>query len=71
MSKEKLKRKEANLTERNSKDISSEDLLLETINITMVHNANFGGKQLDAFRLLNVLVEHRFEGMLPKLSVER
>ena len=37
--------------------------------ITIIHNANFGGKQLGAFVLLNALAEYRLESIFPNLSV--
>ena len=46
MSKEELKRKATQLPETYCKDISREDLVQEMNHITMVHNANFGSKQL-------------------------
>ena len=56
MSKEELKCKAAKLAEKYSKDISSkEDLVQEMNYIKMVHNANFGRKQLGALELLNAL----------------
>ena len=69
MSKEELKRKAAKLAEKHSKDISSEDLVQEMNHITMVHNANFGRKQLGALELLNALPEYRLESIFPNLSV--
>ena len=69
MSKEELKRKAAKLAKQYSKDNSSEDLVQEMNHITMVHNANFGRKLLDAFLLLNSLGEYRLESIFPNLSV--
>ena len=68
MSKEELKRKAAKLAENYSKDISSEGLVQE-MNHIMVHNANFGRKQLGALELLNALAEYRLESIFPNLSV--
>ena len=69
MSKEQFKRKAAKLAKRYSKDISSENLVQEKNHITMVHNANFGRKQLGALELLNTLAEYRLESIFPNLSV--
>ena len=55
MSKEELKRKAANLAEKYSKDIISEDLVQEMNHLTMVHNAKLGRKQMGALELLNAL----------------
>ena len=52
MSKEELKCKAANLAEKYSEEISSEDLVLEMNYITMIHNDKFGGKRLGALKLL-------------------
>ena len=59
MSKEQLKRKAANLTEKYSENISIENLVLELTYMTMLHDGNFGRKQLGALELLNVLAEYR------------
>ena len=69
MSEEELKRKAAKLAKKYSKDVSSEDLVQEMNHITMVHNANFGTKQLGALELLNALAECRLESIFPNLSV--
>ena len=70
MSKEELKRKSAKLAKKYSKDTSSkEDLVEEMDHITMVHNAIFGRKQLDALELLNALAEYRLESIFPNFSV--
>ena len=53
MSKEELKRKAAKLAVK-----YSEDLVQEMNHIRMVHNVNFGRKQLDALELLNALTEY-------------
>ena len=37
--------------------------------ITMVHNDNFGRKQLGALELLNALAEYRLERIFSNLSV--
>ena len=37
--------------------------------ITMVLNANFGRKQLDALELLNASAEYRLESIFPNLSI--
>ena len=69
MSEEELKRKAAKLAKKYSKDVSSEDLVQEMNHITMIHNANFGTKQLGALELLNALAECRLESIFPNLSV--
>ena len=70
MSKEELECKAAKLAEKYFKDISSkEDLVQEMNHITMVHNANFGIKQLGALELLNALAEYRLESIFPNLTV--
>ena len=70
MSKEELKCKAAKLAEKYSKDISSEEDFVQEMNhITVVHNANFGRKQLGALDLLNALAEYRLESIFPNLSV--
>ena len=69
MSEEELKCKAAELEEKYSEDISSEDLVLEMNHIIMVSNANCGRKQLGIFELLNALAEHIFESIFPNLSV--
>ena len=70
MSKEELKCKAAKLAEKYCQDISStEDLVQEMYHITMVHNANFGRKQLDALELLNALAEYRLQSIFPNLTV--
>ena len=70
MPKNELKLKVTKLEEKYSKDISSEkDLVQEMNHITMVHNANFGRKQLGAFELLNALAEYKLETIFPNLSV--
>ena len=66
---EELKHKAARLAEKHSEDISSYDLVLEMNDIIMVHNANFGRKQLSALELLNSLAVFRFESIFPNLSV--
>ena len=53
MSKEEFKRKAGKPAEKYSKDNSSEDLVQEMIHIIMVHNANFGIRQLGALELLS------------------
>ena len=58
MSKEKLKRKAAELVGKYSEDISSECLEQEMNRITLVHNANCGRKQLGTLELLNALTEY-------------
>ena len=69
MTKEELKCKAAKIVEKYSKDINSEDLVQEKNHITMVHNANFGRKQLGALELLNALAEYRLESIFLNLSV--
>ena len=72
MLKEELKRKAAKLAEKYSKEISSkEDFVQETNHTTVVHNANFGRKQLGALKLLhvNALAEYRLESIFFNLSV--
>ena len=69
MLKEELKRKAAKLAEKYSKDISSVVLSLGMIHIAMVHDANFGRKQLGVLELLNALAEYRLESVFPKVSV--
>ena len=69
ISEEELKHKAAKLAEKYSKDVSSEDLVQEMNHITMVHNANFGTKQLGPLELLNALAEYRLESIFPNLSV--
>ena len=70
MLKEELKRKAAKLAEKYSKEISSkEDFVQETNHTTVVHNANFGRKQLGALELLNALAEYRLESIFFNLSV--
>jgi len=59
MSEEELKCKAATLAEEYSKDISRIDLVQEMNHITIVHNANFGRKQLGALELLNALSEYK------------
>ena len=59
MSKDELKYKAVKLADKYSKDISSEDLVQEMNHITMVHNANFGRKQLGALEQLDALAEYR------------
>ena len=70
MSKEELKRTVAKLAETYSKEISSKEDFVQKINhITMVYNANFGGKQLGALELLSALAEYRLESIFPNVSV--
>ena len=69
MSEEELKHKAAKLVEKYFKDISGENLVQEMNHITMVHNANFGRKQLSALELVNALGEYRLEGIFSNLSV--
>jgi len=66
---EELKCKAAKLAEEYSKDISKADLVQEMNHITMVHNANFGRKQLGALELLNALAEYKLESIFLNLSV--
>ena len=66
MSKEELKCKAAKLAEKYSKDICSEDLVQEMNHITMVHNANFGRKQLG---LRSTMSQDRLKN-LARLSIE-
>ena len=68
MSKQELKRKAAKIAEKCSKDISSEDLVLEMNHITMVHNDIFCRKQLGAFKLRNALAEYRLQSIFLNLS---
>jgi len=42
---------------KNSKDISSENLVQELTQIKMIHSTNVGGKELNALELLNSWVE--------------
>ena len=69
MSKEELKRKAANIAEKYSKDISSEDPVQEMNHIRIVSIGIFGGKQLGALELLNALTEYRLSSIFSKLSV--
>ena len=46
-----------------------EDLKQEMNHITMVHNANFGRKQLGALELLIALSEYKLESIFPNLTV--
>ena len=70
MSTEKLKRKTAKLIEKFSKNFSSEEDVVQKLNhITMIHNVNFGRKQLGALELLNALAEYRLENIFPNLSI--
>ena len=59
MSREILHHNAANISEKYSNDIGSEDLVLEMNHMTMVHNANLDRKQLGALELLNVSAEYR------------
>ena len=59
LSEEDMKHKASKLVDKYSNDISSDDLVQEMNRITMVHNANFGSKQLGALELLNALAEHK------------
>ena len=67
MTKEELKRKAAKLAEMYSKDISSDDYVQEMNRTAMVHNANFGRKQLGALELLNALAEYIIESLFSSI----
>ena len=69
MTKDELTRKAVKLAERYCKDISKEDLVQEINYISMVHNANFDKKQLNALDLLNALAEHKLETIFPNLII--
>ena len=69
MTKDELTCKAVKLAERYCKDISKEDLVQEINHISMVHNANFDKKQLNALDLLNALVEHKLETIFPNLII--
>ena len=68
MSKEELKRKAAQPAEKHSKNISTEDIVQEMNHITMIHNTNFGRKQLGELELLNALENYRLESIFLNLS---
>ena len=67
MSEEELNHKAAKLAESILKTSAVKTLCRK--HKPMVHNANFGTKQLGLLELLNVLEEYRLESIFPNLSV--
>ena len=64
-----MKYKAAKLAEKYAEEISSENLAREMNHIKMVHSANFGGKPLGVWELLNSLAEYIFGGLFHSLCV--
>ena len=67
MSEEELNHKAAKLAESILKTSAVKTLCRK--HKPIVHNANFGTKQLGLLELLNVLEEYRLESIFPNLSV--
>ena len=67
---EELIEKSIFLADIYTKDINSDDLGIEMVDLKkLIHPGNFGEKQLNPFELLNKIVTYKLENIVPNLCV--